>query len=114
MLARRRSFGQALIPPGAGMSQPRPKRLISRDTHTTRLPQSVVQEAIQLLGTGSVQQRMRAAQLLASAYDEDEARRRSAAAQLSGMDGGLQDETDHPAGAEPLPPPGCGFATEER
>lgn len=34
------------------MSAPRPKRLILRDTHTTDLPRTVVQEAVHLLATG--------------------------------------------------------------
>jgi len=68
------------------MSESRPTRLISRDTHTTELPRSVVQEAVHLLATGSIQERLRAAQLLASAYAEDEVRRLAAAAAVSSME----------------------------
>jgi|GEM_PF-3801773 len=57
------------------MTPTRPLRLISDDTHTTALPAQVLQEALHLLATGSIQQRLRAAQLLANAYAEDEARR---------------------------------------
>ena len=57
------------------MTKPRPMRLLTRDTHTTDLPSPVVREVLQLLETGTILERMRAAQLLATAYADDEARR---------------------------------------
>ena len=96
------------------MSAPRPKRLILRDTHTTDLPRSVVQEAVHLLATGSIEERLRAAQLLAGAYAEDEVRRLAAAAELSATPLGLQGEVEDAASVGPLLPPGCGSATAER
>jgi len=59
------------------MNPPRPIRLISRDTHTTALPDPVYREALDLLAGGTIAQRQRAAQILASAYAEDEERRLS-------------------------------------
>lgn len=53
----------------------RPPRIISTDTHTTVLPDVVYQEALHLLVSGSITERRRAAQLLASAYADDEERR---------------------------------------
>ncbi|HCH62855.1 MAG TPA: hypothetical protein DFR83_08630 [Deltaproteobacteria bacterium] len=50
-------------------------RLLTGDTHTTDLPGSVVQEVIRLLATGTILERMRAAQLLATAYADDEEQR---------------------------------------
>lgn len=57
------------------MTQPHPTRLLSTDTHTTHLPRGVLHEALALLATGTVTERMRAAQVLASAYADDEERR---------------------------------------
>ena len=98
------------------MTEPQPKRLISRDTHTTELPRTVVQAAIELLATGSIQERLQAAQLLAGAYAEDEARRLAAAAlrEQEADPQGASVGTAGPAGAARLPPPGCGSAGEER
>ena len=62
------------------MTKPRPMRLLTRDTHTTELPSPVVREVLQLLETGTILERMRAAQLLATAYADDEARRLAEAA----------------------------------
>lgn len=62
------------------MTKPRPMRLLTRDTHTTDLPSPVVREVLQLLETGTILERMRAAQLLATAYADDEARRLAEAA----------------------------------
>ena len=45
------------------MPTPQPTRLISRDTHTTPLPGGVVEKALSLLATGTITERLRAAQL---------------------------------------------------
>ena len=57
------------------MPTPQPTRLISRDTHTTPLPGGVVEKALSLLATGTITERLRAAQLLATAWADDEERR---------------------------------------
>ena len=57
------------------MKTSRSVRLLAGQMHTTDLPGSVVHEVIRLLETGTVLERMRAAQLLATAYAEDEERR---------------------------------------
>jgi hypothetical protein len=57
------------------MTSLRPNPIFTSNTRTTPLPDTVLLEALHLLATGSITERMRAAQILANAYAEDEERR---------------------------------------
>ena len=58
--------------------------LLPGPTHTTRLPAHVERAALSLLASGRISDQLRAAQLLAAAYADDEERRLEGQASAAG------------------------------